>query len=171
MSSAALQLTSGMARLAAYVSRRLREPERAEDVVQETVMRVLEQDRRQGIAQPLAYAFRVADSIMYADARRRPHVDLDEHPDLRCDLPLADEVLDYKQRAARFHGALERLSPQRRAVFAKRHIEGKSRQAIADETGLSPEAVKKHLVRAMVELSQALKDDMPAIGGHEHGRA
>lgn len=160
MSAAAAHLTASMSRLAAYVRRRLREPSETEDVVQETVMRVIEQDRKKVIDQPLAYAFRVADSVIHARARDRIHADLDDHADLMCELPLADEILDYRQRMARFETALGRLTPQRRAIFLKRHLEGKSRQEIAEETGLSLEAVKKHLVRAMVELAQVVVEDM-----------
>ncbi|MFT3964282.1 MAG: sigma-70 family RNA polymerase sigma factor [Sphingobium sp.] len=159
MSAAVARLTDGMDRLAAYVRRRLREPDMTEDVVQETVMRVIEQDRKRVIEQPLAYAFRVADSIIHAGARRKTHVDLNEYADLMCDLPLADEVLDYRQRMTRFQAALDRLTPQRRLVFTKRHLEGKSRQEIADELNLSVEAVKKHLVRAMVDLSHVVEED------------
>ncbi|MEC3909418.1 sigma-70 family RNA polymerase sigma factor [Sphingobium sp. CR2-8] len=157
MSAAAAHLTGAMGRLAAYVRRRLREPADTEDVVQETIMRVIEQDRKRVIDQPLAYAFRVADSVIHARARGRIHADLDEHADLMCELPLADEILDYRQRMARFETALGQLTPQRRAVFMKRHLEGKSRQEIAEETGLGLEAVKKHLVRAMVELAQVVE--------------
>lgn len=157
MSAAAAHLTAAMGRLAAYVRRRLREPSDTEDVVQETIMRVIEQDRKRVIEQPLAYAFRVADSVIHARTRSRAHADLDDHADLMCELPLADEILDYRQRMIRFEAALSQLTPQRRAVFMKRHLEGKSRQEIAEETGLSLEAVKKHLVRAMVELAQVVE--------------
>lgn len=159
MSAASAHLAVGVGRLAAYVRRRLRDPDRTEDVVQETVMRVIEQERKRVIEQPLAYAFRVADSIIHADARKGMHLDLDDHADLMCDLPLADEVLDYRQRMARFQAALGALPALRRAVFVRRHLDGRSRQEIADELNLSLEAVKKHLVRAMVDLSRVVDED------------
>lgn len=159
MSDVASQLSAGLGRLRSYVRRRLRDPEGMEDVVQETLMRVIEQERRQVIEQPLAYAFRVADSVIMAGARKSSREAGLDGLDFACELPLADEVLDYRQRLARFEAALERLTPQRRAAFRLRHIDGKSRQEIAAEMDLSVEAVKKHLVRAMADLTLSLGGD------------
>lgn len=161
MTGSVAWVAEGRERLLTYVRRRIREPEQAEDIVQEAIMRVIEQERKQVIEQPLAYAFRVADSVIHGRARR---VVPDGGPvdvELACALPLADEVLDYRQRFARFQGALVTLPPQRRAVFVERHLEGKSRTQIAEEMNISVEAVKKHLVRAMVDLAGCI-DDLPA---------
>ena len=172
MSDAASPLLAGMTRLKSYVRKRMRDPEGVEDVVQETLARVMEQERRQAIEHPLAYAFRVADSVIVSDVRKRRQTgrQVDAHPldldplELVCDMPLADEVLDYRERFARFETALARLTPMRRAVFRLRHIDGKSRQEIAEELGLGLEAVKKHLVRAMADLALALESDLETAG-------
>jgi len=156
MNSAVSEILNHEARLLGYISRRIRDKSRAPDILQEAMVRLIEQSQRQALANPLAYAFRVVDSVIYADARRAP-VDTEQLDfDLRCDLPLADEILEQKQRVEVFQDALGKLSPVRRAVFIKRHIEGKSRQAIAEELNINLEAVKKNLVRAMVELADAL---------------
>ncbi|QDK34832.1 RNA polymerase subunit sigma-70 [Sphingomonas sp. IC081] len=172
MSDAASPLLAGMTRLKSYVRKRMRDPEGVEDVVQETLARVMEQERRQAIEQPLAYAFRVADSVIVSDLRKHRRAgsptgrQADAHPleldplELVCDMPLADEVLDYRERFARFEAALARLTPMRRTVFRMRHIDGQSRQDIAEELGLGLEAVKKHLVRAMADLALALESDL-----------
>lgn len=145
-------------KLAAYITRRSKDPGRAEDILQETFLIVMRQARKQEITQPLAYAYRVADSLIYAQARR----DRREAPigdeDFGCDLPLPDAVLEHRQRAAVFEAALKRLSPLRRDIFIRRHLDGQSRQAIADDLRISVEAVKKHLVRAMTELAGAMQD-------------
>lgn len=144
-------------KLLGYIARRHGDRTRAEDVLQETLLNIMQQSRKQEIANPLAYAYRVADSLIYAEGRRgRREQALVPGEDYGCDLPLADEVLEHKQRVAIFESALARLSPVRRQVFARRHLDGQSRQAIADSMGLSLEAVKKHLVRAMVELADAM---------------
>lgn len=168
MSNANSPLLAGMGRLKSYVRKRMRDPDGVEDVVQETLARVMEQERRQSIEHPLAYAFRVADSVILADVRKggaasRAGNEFDPL-ELVCDMPLADEVLDYRERFARFEAALVRLTPMRRTVFRLRHVDGKSRQEIADELGLSLEAVKKHLVRAMADLAQALEGDLDNAG-------
>ncbi|RKF21288.1 sigma-70 family RNA polymerase sigma factor [Altericroceibacterium spongiae] len=164
MSSTAFQLSAGMTRLKSYIRKRMRDPDQVEDIVQETLVRVMEQEQRQVIDRPLAYAFRVADSVILSGARKSVRETGLDGPELVCELPLADEVLDYRQRLARFEAALARLTPQRRIVFRMRHIDGKSRQEIAQELNLSIEAVKKHLVRAMADLTLSLEGDLGPVG-------
>lgn len=164
MTGSAAWVVEGRTRLLTYVRRRIREPEQAEDIVQEAIMRVIEQEGRQVIDQPLAYAFRVADSVIHGRARRTAPDTGPVDVELACALPLADEVLDYRQRFGRFQAALAALPPQRRAVFVERHLEGKSRSQIAEEMNISVEAVKKHLVRAMVDLAGCI-DDLPVRPG------
>ena len=156
MNSTVSQVIQHEGRLLTYIARRIRDKSRANDVLQEAMLRLIEQTQKQALDNPLAYAFRVIDSVIYADARRRPVNDEPLDFDLRCQLPLADEVLDQKQRVQVFQDALLKLSATRRQIFLKRHIEGKSRQVIAEEMSMNIEAVKKHLVRAMVELADAL---------------
>lgn len=145
-------------KLAAYIQRRSKDPARAEDILQETFLIVMRQARSQEITQPLAYAYRVADSLIYAQARRDKREAPIGDEDYGCDLPLPDAVLEHKQRAAVFEAALKRLSPLRRDIFIRRHLDGQSRQAIADDLRISLEAVKKHLVRAMAELAGVMQD-------------
>ncbi len=162
-------------KLLGYIARRHGDPSRAEDILQETLLTLMQQSRKQDIANPVAYAYRVADSLIYAQARRdRREQGLGEADDYGCDLPLADEVLEHKQRVVVFQGALNRLSPVRREIFVRRHMDGQSRQTIADGLGMSLEAVKKHLVRAMVELAGAMDaatGDAPTGDGAERERS
>ncbi len=157
-------------KLAAYIVRRSKDPARAEDVLQETLLTVLRQARKQTITQPLAYAYRVADSLIFAQARRDRREEPIGDEDFGCDLPLPDAVLEHKQRAAVFEAALKRLSPLRRDIFIRRHIDGQSRQAIADDLRISLEAVKKHLVRAMTELAGAMQDAAVNAAREGNGR-
>lgn len=162
-------------RLLAYISRRDRNPASSEDILQETLLRLLEQTRKKTIDDPIAYAYRIADTVIFARARLRKREAEWGELDVECSAPRGDQVLEYKQRMARFRDALLAMTPVRRAVFVKRHLEGKSRGQIAEELNLSLEGVKKHLLRAMVELN-SLNDalESPAEWGdvkgssHEH---
>ena len=145
-------------KLAAYIARRSKDPARAEDILQETFLTVMRQAGKQEITQPLAYAYRVADSLIYAQARRDRREEPIGDEDFGCEMPLPDAVLEHKQRAAVFEAALKRLSPLRRDIFIRRHLDGQSRQAIADDLRISLESVQKHLVRAMTELAGAMQD-------------
>ena len=143
-------------RLLGYIARRNRDPSRAEDILQETLLTIIRQSGRQEIANPVAYAYRVADSLIYAHARRDQREEGLGEADYGCPLPLADEVLEHKQRVEIFEQALRRLAPVRREIFIRRHMHGQARGQIAEEMQLSLEAVKKHLVRAMAELALAM---------------
>jgi RNA polymerase sigma factor (sigma-70 family) len=155
MTDAISVLKAHESKLLAYIRRRCRDASLTEDIMQETLLRVIEQSRKNEIEQPVAYAYRVADSVIFAQARKtRLETEIGD-ADFESDVPPADEMLDHKQRMAIFETALAGLTPMRRSVFVKRYLERKSRQTIAEETGISLESVKKHLVRAMADLAQA----------------
>jgi RNA polymerase sigma-70 factor (ECF subfamily) len=158
MSRVVLELEGQRRKLLSYIFRRDRNRVRSEDILQEVMLRVLEQSRKQEIANPLAYAYRVADSVIYANPGRSER-DVSEplNDDLACDYPLADEVLQHREKVRIFESALRGLTPLQREIFIRRHFDHKSRQEIADLLGLSVEAVKKHLVRAMAELAGAME--------------
>jgi RNA polymerase sigma-70 factor (ECF subfamily) len=158
MSQVVLELEGQKRKLLSYIFRRDRNRVRSEDILQEVMLRVLEQSRKQDIANPLAYAYRVADSVIYAKPDRTERFASEPlNDDLVCDYPLADEVLQHREKVRIFENALRKLTPLQREIFIKRHFDHKSRQEIADLLGLSVEAVKKHLVRAMVELAGAME--------------
>lgn len=155
MHHAVAELRRHERKLLSYISRRRGDSSASEDILQETLLTVIEQSRKQEISNPLAYAYRVADSLIFSQARRSRREEAIGEDDFECELPLADEVLEHKQRAELFEAVLRRLSPVRREVFIRRHLEGQSRQEIAEAMRLNVETVKKHLVRAMVELTEA----------------
>jgi RNA polymerase sigma-70 factor (ECF subfamily) len=170
MSDGIFQSADVRRRLLAYIRRRDRNPASSEDVLQETLLRLLEQTRKKTIDDPMAYAFRIADTVIFARARqRRRETELGDL-DFECNAPRGDQVLEYKQRMALFRDRLLAMTPVRRTVFVKRHLEGKSRGQIAEEMNLSLEGVKKHLLRAMVELT-SLNDalESPAQRGNAKG--
>lgn len=166
MSRVVLELEGQRRKLLSYIFRRDRNRVRSEDILQEVMLRVLEQSRKQDIANPLAYAYRVADSVIYAKSDRAER-DASEplNDDLVCDYPLADEVLHHREKVQIFESALRKLTPLQREIFIRRHFDHKSRQEIADLLGLSVEAVKKHLVRAMAELAGAIETAQGAAHG------
>ena len=63
-----------------------------------------------------------------------------------------DRGLAFNQRAAQF--AANGFD----WVFRRRRLEGQSREEIAQALGLQPEAVKKHISRAMAQLARALDE-------------
>ena len=165
MHHAVAELKRHERKLLSYISRRRGDSSASEDILQETLLTVIEQSRKQEIANPLAYAYRVADSLIFSQARRGRREEAIGESDFECGLPLADELLEHKQRAEIFEAVLTRLSPMRREVFIRRHLDGQSRQEIAAAMGLNVEAVKKHLVRAMADLTEAATAAAGGAGG------
>ena len=158
MTGVVLQLEAQRRKLLSYISRRDRNGGQSEDILQEVMLRVFEQSRRQDIGNPLAYAYRVADTVIYDQTRRtrrEAKAPLDDA--LACLNPLAEEALIHRDRVRAFEHALTALTPLQREVFIRRRFDGWSRQDIAQSLGISVEAVKKHLVRAMAELAKAME--------------
>ena len=106
------------------------------------------------IAAPLAYAFRIADSIILKEARLARRVGEMPEAEPQSETPGPEQRVDYQQRLARFQTALSEMPKLRRTVFVKRHLGDQSRAEIAKELGISVESVKKHLVRARQELAR-----------------
>jgi len=78
--------------------------------------------------------------------------------------PGPGETLLVAETGERVRRALQRLSPQQRAVFTLRHDEGLSLQEIAEVLQLSPGTVKAHLHRAVTSLREQLHDLRERIG-------
>lgn len=157
MTGVVLQLEAQRRKLLSYISSRDGRAGPPEDILQEVMLRVFEQSRKQDIGNPLAYAYRVADTVIYDHARRvrrEAAAPLDEG--LACLNPLAEETVIHRDRVRVFERALKALTPLQREVFVRRRFDGLSREEIAQALGLSVEAVKKHLVRAMAELADAM---------------
>lgn len=152
-----------MTRLRAYVRSRIDNGADAEDIVQESLERTLRRALEADIARPDFFAISVARNLM-VDRHRRQRDLADHEPDeaLPCAAPLPDQQLSDRERLARFHEALAQMPPLRRDIFIRRRIEGQSREDIARALDMQPEAVKKHITRAMAQLAMALEDgDLP----------
>ena len=78
---------------------------------------------------------------------------------LASDEPTPDEAAISKETWRRIWAAFRSLSDRQREVFALRHLEGWSTDAVARTLGLRPGTVKRHLFRAIQHLRAA------AVGG------
>jgi len=154
-------------RLRQFVDSRLRDRSENEDIVQETYLRFYDYRRRRAVANVGAFCFTVARNLVWDHLRRAraapPQVDLSH--DLACPQPLADTVLDYRQRVEILTQVLKRMPPLRREVFMRRRLDGLPIALIATDLELSVAAVEKHCTRALVDLRVALeRRGLPAGG-------
>jgi len=133
-----------------FILRRVRDPFVAEDIVQETLTRLLTYMQSNKVADSLAFSLRIATNLI-TDHYRMRGTDRAEvlEPDLACSNPNAEQSVIARQRAHAFTRALERMPPLRREVFIRRRLKGQSHREIAEALDLSTAAVEKHVVRAL----------------------
>lgn len=139
-----------------YVVRRGQPAHVAEDVAQETCIKLLAYCEQQRPASLYALAFRIAATSLIDIKRkeRGPAVELDEgHP---CDAPLADRMIDGRQRVSLFQAALAAMPELRRKAFVQRRIENRSHAQIAVDLGISVTSVEKHVSRGLQDMRKAL---------------
>ncbi|WP_184451714.1 MULTISPECIES: sigma-70 family RNA polymerase sigma factor [unclassified Xanthomonas] len=146
-----------------FVRRGARED--AEDMVQETYLRLLRAHRQQGeaIANPEAYLYTVAQNLAREQAARRRQAPLriDEMEQFSQLLAAGDDVEDsthQRQRQQHLQALLADLPSRTRAVLVMQYRDGLSYKQIAERMGVSPHMVKKHVVRGLSACRRALAD-------------
>lgn len=165
----------------------LGERSQAEDVVQEVFLRLWEHCADYDDTFPLdAWLRRIATNraIDHWRARTRERarrVDAAEHGDADAVLDAAAAPGSGDSAAARVHDPQARLewrqiqaiwnvlaadlTPQQRAAFVLRHIEGLDATEVADALGCSPSTVRSHVAEARRTLRAALRRRYPELGG------
>jgi RNA polymerase sigma-70 factor (ECF subfamily) len=141
-----------------YALRLTNDPSRAQDVVQETLLRAWRRpqvlDQTDGPAG--AWLYTVARNIVIDDqrsARMRREVTTDTPPDQTT----ADET-DAALDAWLVADALERLSPEHREVIVQCYYRGRSAAEVATATGIPPGTVKSRLHYGLRALRLALQE-------------
>ena len=149
------QLADGSGLLKRYLHRHTSDPADAADLYQESILRVLEQARGRAIHNPIAYAFRVARNLII-NRPRAEMVSSEELDELACHLPTPEDALNHSRNVEYMHQLLSTMPPLRREVLIRRRLHGESREHIAQALGLSEEAVKKHMTRALSDVQRFL---------------
>ena len=131
---------------------RLRDPDAAEDVLQDLWLR-LEATPSGPVADPAAYLFRMANNLAFDRRRsemRRSSRDNAWHDTQSdgSDFPTAEDVLIGRERLAALEAAVAALPERTAAIFRAYRFEGRPRKDIAIDQGISVSAVEKHLHRA-----------------------
>lgn len=159
-------------RVHAYLARMLNDPHVAEDLTQETFLRVqrgISTYRPELALRP--WLFTVASNVLrdHFAARRNATVGLDElegparEPQAKLDNP--SDTLEHGERAHATRRALQTLSDQARAVLVLRHYEALSFPEIAAALRISEDTARQRHVRALQRLRVLLADFAPESGG------
>ncbi len=137
----------------------------AEDLFQETWIRVLEQGHRyDGRRSFVTWLLTVARNITIDHLRRKRPEPLDDLPQ-ECTVDHARasalELAEQHERAERVGGAVERLAAEQREAIVLRFQEGMSLEEIAQVTGAPLSTVKSRLYRGMEALCPLVKELRP----------
>ncbi|MCC5993078.1 MAG: sigma-70 family RNA polymerase sigma factor [Rhodobacteraceae bacterium] len=163
---AAQALTDLLApRILRYAARMLGDPAEAEDVTQDTMLRlwrIAPDWRDQGVS-PSAWAFRVAGNLC-TDRLRKRRPGPPELPDLVDDSPAADARMMQAARVRALEQALAGLPERQRQAVILRHLEGMSNPQIAAIMMLGVEAVESLTARGKRNLSAILAGQRDALG-------
>lgn len=154
-------------RIFRLVRRMLGDEADAEDVLQETFIKVytkLDQFQQQSKIYTWIVRIAVNQALMKLRQRRGHTVSLDENPEDEHAVPLElsdlrpdpEQQYQASETSALLQRALESLSWPYRVVFQLRDIEELSTEETADVLGLSTAAVKSRLLRARLQLRQRL---------------
>lgn len=161
--------------LRSLLTRTLRDRHAAEDVAQESCVRVLEM---QHAGKPVSNLRALLHSTAYhlvidrsRRARVRHHEDLDAlHEDAHPAAPQAsqpDEALASRQRARALVQTIESLPPRCREAFVLYKFDGLSQAEIAARMGVSVNMVERHIMRGM-DACRACRDSLDETAqGHK----
>jgi len=154
-------------RLHRYLLRSSRDPARADDLLQETMLRI---HRARGRfiagAEVLPWAFAIARRLHIDSARRSKREDRtisletgghEASPvEAAADQSSADELLDAQRLASAIEEQLDRLPESHRVAFERIQNDGVAIREAATVLGATPSAVKLRAHRAYVALRNAL---------------
>lgn len=143
----------------AYARRRGQTHDVAEDVAQETLVKLLRYTRQGRPASLYALALKIAASSLVDRARREARYGEPVNEFQACTAPLPDAAAADRQQLALLEAALKRMPLLRRMVLMRRRIDNHSHSRIAAEFNLSLAAVEKHVVRGLCDLREAVKND------------
>jgi RNA polymerase sigma factor (sigma-70 family) len=161
------ELLSAYEELVSYLRQRLGNRDRAEELAQESMSRVLALPPEH-VQSPRAFLFRTArnlhiDQIRASQTRRAVHDD--EADPETAEAPVEHEPahrLEQSRRQQSLQAAIAALPPRCREVFILHKLEGLPQKDVARQLGISLNMVEKHVMRGLLACREALRmEDLP----------
>ena len=149
-----------MVKLRSFISRRCANTDNVSDLVQETLIKTLTRKNLSEIENLQAYANQVAKSVMYNDWQKNINQPDNAEAVEQFTLDSSDPETQTinQQKVTLVNEILGTMPPLRKKVFEMRRIDGLSRSEIAKQLQISEESVKKHITRAMVQITSHLEE-------------
>lgn len=136
-----------------FVSGRVRDREAVDDIVQETVARLLAARGRLDGRSVGPYAIVTARNLIASSWRRVDTGRRNEHRLLdRRDPAKPDDELIEREEVDALHAALGRLSPRDREILLAHVVDGRDTHSIADDLASTPGAIAAQLNRSRAKL-------------------
>jgi RNA polymerase sigma factor (sigma-70 family) len=143
------------ARIRDALRRRGSSTQDAEDIVQEAWVRLARYEREQVVDKPEAFLMQTALNLAIDEHRGRvvhgEQVELEEVI-LVDESPPVEAVVLGRERMARLHYCLGRMTGKSRDIFLAHRLGGQTYREIADHHGLSISTVEKHIAKATLQL-------------------
>lgn len=141
-----------------FLSRGLSEQSDAQDLAQEVFLRLLRVEDPDLIRHPRAYLYRVAVNVIQEWRLRNRRFPIQDNHDLEQEPDEGEpmEQLEATERAQRLNAAVARLPARYRAVLMLRVNRGLTHKEVAEELGMTPRMVKRHLIKAYAKLRERL---------------
>ncbi len=156
-----------------YATRVLQDRAEAEDVVQETMLRLwkIAPDWRQGEAKVSTWAYRVTANLCTDRLRKRrgSQINIDDVAEPKADLASAVEAMTDVARSEALTEALNTLPDRQRQAVILRHLEGVSNPDIAKIMDIGVEAVESLTARGRRALKTALSGRKEELGYSDDG--
>ena len=155
-----------------YISRLLPHAARSgeiDDIAQEVFARAYAAKKKQKLENGRGFLFRIARNLSYnASTKRKKNVEQTVEDfvleGVISNVPTVEDEVIHKQRLIALTDAMSQLPPKCREAFFLRHFEGVSHKGIAERMNIAASTVEKHLAKALLLTSRAMKqhDQMPA---------
>lgn len=140
----------------------------AQDILHDALLRYALLDNFKTILCPHAYLRKVVNSILvdnYRHTKQFVSLNADKSDKDRDEVvlnlseiqyaPSSEHLVDLQQRLSALQIVINALPPKCREVFWLYRVDGLSQPEIAKQLGISLNMVEKHMMRAMIDLSEA----------------
>lgn len=146
-----------------YLLRKVRDPQLAADLVQESFLRLAQKPSSERIDNSQGYLYRTASNLLVdhirQEARRKtdsvPHEALAEIEDDVAGLEA--QVMAQQQRQA-LKQVLAELPERTQQIFRLHRVEGMTHAQVARHLEISDSSVQKHLAKALAHVMQRLRE-------------
>jgi RNA polymerase sigma factor (sigma-70 family) len=158
-----------------FLLRKSANKEDAEDLVQETFLRVHGHQEWDSGDNPRAYLYRVADNL-FIDKMRRDKCLPAQHNcvditvlDLESGAPSLERVIQAQDQFKSLSLAIEQLTPKVKQAFVLHKLMNIPYQEIAEIMGIAVSTVEKHIAKGTAECLAWLQQSNPTVVKSEKG--